>query len=251
MKKVVVLSDLQVPYEDKNAVDLVFYFIKYFKPDECWIVGDWIDAPEPSRWNRGTAGEYEKTLQKSIDLSVDYLVKLRNLMGRKPIHFKTGNHDIRAEVYVRRYAPALTSIKALQLEDMLKIDRLNIHMHRSPVELLPNWMLAHGDEGALNRVGGSTAMNLAKRFNKSVVCGHTHRLGIQSTTTSVNGKVTGQLYGFEVGNLMRLNNAHYLPGGSGNWQQGFGILYERNKVVQPVPVYMTPKGFNVEGHWYE
>ena len=90
IKKIVVLSDYQVPYQDRKAVDLVHDFIWDYKPNELWIVGDWIDQPEPSRWSRNTAGEYAKTLQKSVDEAVDLLADLRHIMGRKPIHFKTG-----------------------------------------------------------------------------------------------------------------------------------------------------------------
>ncbi len=157
-------------------------------PPELWIVGDWIDQPEPSRWSRGNAGEYARTLQASVNEATDLLADLRHIMGRRPIHFKTGNHDIRVEKYVSQYAPALRSLSSLSLEEMLDLDRLNITLHRKPVELAPNWLLAHGDEGALSRIAGGTAMNLAKRFGKSVVCGHTHRLGLQAFTTSVNGR---------------------------------------------------------------
>ena len=59
-KRVVVLSDLQIPYQDNKAVDATLDFIRYYKPDQLWCVGDELDAPEPSRWNKGMAGEYAK-----------------------------------------------------------------------------------------------------------------------------------------------------------------------------------------------
>ncbi len=249
IKKVVVLSDYQVPYQDRKAVALLHDFIWDYKPNELWIVGDWIDQPEPSRWSRGNAGEYARTLQASVNEATDLLADLRHIMGRRPIHFKTGNHDIRVEKYVSQYAPALRSLSSLTLEEMLDLDRLNITLHRKPVELAPNWLLAHGDEGALSRIAGGTAMNLAKRFGKSVVCGHTHRLGLQAFTTSLNGKVTEQLYGFEVGNMMRLNAAHYV-GGSANWQQGFGLLTVKDRQVFPTPVYLHKGQFIVNNKHY-
>jgi hypothetical protein len=67
VKRVVVLSDLQIPYQHDKTVDATLEFIQDYKPDELWCVGDELDAPEPSRWNKGMAGEYAETLQDSID----------------------------------------------------------------------------------------------------------------------------------------------------------------------------------------
>jgi UDP-2,3-diacylglucosamine pyrophosphatase LpxH len=250
MKRIVVLSDYQVPYQAGTVVNTIHNFIEDYQPDEIWIVGDWIDQPEPSRWSRGTAGEYAPTLQKSVNQSVDLLADLRDIMKKKPIHFKAGNHDIRIEKYVSSYAPALRSLNALTLPEMLQLDKLNITLHRKPAELAPNWLLCHGDEGSQSRQAGGTALALARRFGKSVVCGHTHRLGLQAYTTSYNGQINQQLYGFETGNVMRLNKAHYLPGGSGNWQQGFGLLYVEGRLVTPSPVYIERGKFIVEGVMY-
>lgn len=249
IESIIVLPDYQIPYHDRKKMIVLHEFIKEFKPSALWIAGDWIDQPEPSRWSRGTAGEYAPTLQNSINESVDILSELRTIMGKKPIHLKAGNHDIRVEKYVAQYAPALRSLNALTMEEMLKVNELNINLHRKPAELLPNWVLAHGDEGVLSRVSGGTAMNLAKRYNKSVICGHTHRLGLQAHTMSMNGKVVKQLFGFEVGNLMRLEAAHY-TGGSADWQQGFGILHVTPKGVHPVPVYFQKGEFIVGGKIY-
>ena len=102
-------------------------------------------------------------------------------------------------------------------------------------ELLPGWVMAHGDEGSLNRVPGSTAMNLARKLGKSVVCGHTHKLGIQHETTGLNGR-TSTLFGMEVGHLMDIKKASYLTSGIANWQQGVGMLIQTNKEVIPYTI---------------
>jgi len=88
MKRIVVLSDYQIPYQAGTVVNTIHNFIEDYGPDEIWIVGDWIDQPEPSRWSRGTAGEYAPTLQKSVNQSVNLLADLRDIMKKKPIHFK-------------------------------------------------------------------------------------------------------------------------------------------------------------------
>ena len=86
-KRVVVLSDLQIPYQNNTVVQATLDFIQYYKPDELWCVGDELDAPEPSRWNKGMAGEYADTLQDSIDLTHQIMRNYRAALGKnKPFY---------------------------------------------------------------------------------------------------------------------------------------------------------------------
>jgi len=247
-ERIVVLPDLQIPFHIPKQVNAVIDFIESYKPEQVWIVGDWLDSPGPSRWSKGSADEYSYDLQKEIDLGVEILARVRKAARSAPIHFKTGNHDIRVENYVAKYGPALSSLRVLRLENMLEMERLHVTCHRSPVELAPGWVLAHGDEGSLSRAPGGTALALAKRFQRSVICGHTHRLGAQHEAYGLNGKQHHIVQGVEVGCMMDMRQAHYLPGGHGNWQHGFGILYRTGKRVTHSLIPMTLDGkFVAEG----
>jgi hypothetical protein len=54
----------------------------------------------------------------------------------------------------------------------------------------------------------------------------------------------------EVGHMMDMSKATYLPANAGNWQQAFGILYiDRNKVT-PNLIQVNNKSFIVEGTKY-
>jgi hypothetical protein len=110
---------------------------------------------------------------------------------------------------MRKYAPAFSSLKSLEIETLLGYEALDITYLHKMHELLPGWVMAHGDEGALNRAPGATALNLAKSLGKSVVCGHTHRTGLQHETRGFYGK-THTLFGLEVGHMMDMKQAHYL-----------------------------------------
>ncbi len=234
-RRIVVLSDLQIPYQDNRIVDATLTFIREYKPDELWCVGDELDAPEPSRWNKGMAGEYAETLQDSIDLTHETMASYRKALGNKPFVIQRSNHTDRIDTYIRKYAPAFQSLDSLKIETLLGYDKLGIRYLHKMTELLPGWVMAHGDEGALNRAPGATALNLAKRLGKSVVCGHTHRVGLQHETSGMYGK-TSTLYGLEVGHMMDMSKAHYLTSGSANWQHGIGILVENNRKVTPFAV---------------
>jgi hypothetical protein len=211
-------------------------FVRYYKPDELWCVGDELDAPEPSRWNKGMAGEYADTLQEGIDKTNEIMSEFRSALGRnKKFYIQRSNHTDRIDTYMRKYAPAFSSLKSLEIETLLGYDKLGVtYLHRMH-ELLPGWVMAHGDEGALNRAPGATALNLAKSLGKSVVCGHTHRVGLQHETRGFYGN-THTLFGLEVGHMMDIKQASYLTSGNANWQQGIGILVEENNKITPYAV---------------
>lgn len=233
MKRIVVVSDLQVPYHNRRAVPALCQFIEDWQPDELLNVGDDTDSPEPSRWNKGMAGEYAGTLQKNLDLTYQVHGLFRQALGTgKRYHVMRSNHGDRVETYVRRYAPALQPLRALRIEALLRYDELDVTYHSAPYEFHPGWVLAHGDEGGLNRTAGGTALGLVRQMGKSVICGHTHRLGMQHDCRSLNGKVQ-YLYGIEAGHLMDLPKAHYLKTGGANWMSGFVTLEIDGRHVYP------------------
>jgi hypothetical protein len=182
------------------------------------------------------AGEYAPTLQDSIDQTYNIMADFRDALGKnKPFIIQRSNHTDRIQTYIRKYAPAFGSLESLKIEELLGYSSLNIqYLHRFK-ELLPGWVMAHGDEGRSVQVPGSTAMSLAKKLGKSVVCGHTHKLGLQHETTGLYGK-NRTVYGLEVGHLMDMRQASYLTSGIANWQQGIGILVEKNRKVTPYTV---------------
>jgi len=236
--RIVIIPDLQIPYHHPKSLATFIEFVKDYKPTQLWCVGDELDAPEPSRWNKGYAGEYAGTLQDSIDETHDIMLRFRNALGwDKPFIIQRSNHTDRIENYVTKYAPAFEPLRDIKVENLLGYSDLGItYLHRMK-EIVPGWVMAHGDEGRLSKVPGSTALSLAHTIGKSVVCGHTHRLGIQHETTGLYGN-NKTIFGLEVGHMMDIKQASYLTSGVANWQQGFGLLVQ-NKQNKYVP-YTVP-----------
>lgn len=230
-----VISDLQVPFHDQRAVSAVATFVAD-RGYETACVGDVLDAPQVSRWCRGMKGEYDGLLGAQRDRATAILkdLRVRNL--------SRSNHDDRIETYIRKYAPGLDGLPELRIESFLRLDSIQCQFHREPFELAPGWLLLHGDEASLSQTAGSTALGLAKRTGRSVVCGHTHRMGIQHQHSSFRGSVVAPLWGFEVGHLMDQSRASYLKAGIANWQQGFGVLVVDGMDVIPIVVPMRNDG---------
>lgn len=243
-ERYVVIPDIQAPYQDKKAVQAIVDFVRRVKPDGLLCVGDEIDLPSVSRWNKGTAGEYTHSLKRDVRVTNEIVTEFRAALGKgKPFHMSRSNHGDRLHSYVLQYAPALREYVAddelLDIPSLCGYDKLGITFHRKPFEFTPGWVLCHGDEGNLSPIAGNTAKNLAvNKFGKSVVCGHTHRLGLSNHSTGLDGKLT-TLTGIEVGNVMDLKQAHYMTSHSANWQHGCGYVEAdgRRTAALPLPIF--------------
>jgi len=240
MKKIVCISDLQSPWHDSAATDTIAKFIKAYKPDSVVSVGDEIDLPQISRWEEGREGEWKRDLGKHRDITVKLLEQLQIK------HISRSNHSDRLYNKIVSRAPGLLGLPELTIEKFLKLDSLGITYHHQPYELAPNWILVHGDEGNVQPTAGSTALGLAKRAGVSVVCGHTHRMGLTHWTQSWAGK-SKTVWGLEVGHLMNLKHAKYIKAGLFTWQQGFAILSVEGNTVIPQLVPIVNKSFIVDG----
>ncbi len=244
MKKIVVISDLQVPYHDERAVRNVASFIRRFKPDQVITIGDEIDLPQISRWTEGTPGWFEQSLGSDRDATVEVLWDLQ------VTDMIRSNHTDRLYNVIMKKIPAFLALPELKFEKFMKLDELGIKFHRKPLEFAPDWIAIHGDEGSVKPTPGLTALDAARKHGKSVVCGHTHRAG-QSAFTEASGGVLGRiLRGVEVGNLMQFSKAGYMKG-TGNWQQAFAVFYVDKKTVTNTIVHIEKDGsFVFEGKRY-
>lgn len=243
MQRIVVIPDMQIPFHSEKHLHSLARYIDAVKPDLA-CVGDEIDVPQASRWTKGTAQEFEGSLQKDLNTTKAVLKMLRDAQGHsKQFWLQRSNHTQRLEHYIRQYAPAFSVIDVLKIEKLLDLDKLGITYNRALTEIAPNVLLAHGDEGRMFKDAGRTALDLAKRTGKHVICGHSHRQGIASESTGFHGKQS-LLWGMEVGNIMDIKSrgAGYLKEKMANWQTGFGILHVEGNIVKPEIVPMDWKG---------
>jgi hypothetical protein len=139
------------------------------------------------------------------------------------------------------------------MDVLLDFDGFGIDLLPVFNKVAPGWITTHGHLGGIRlaQTAGITALGAARKFNTSVVMGHTHRLGISSHSFGVGGSVSNTVTGFEVGNLMDMKKAHYLKGGTANWQQGFGLLSIEGSHVKPELIPIRNRRFSVDGHVWE
>ena len=157
--RVFLISDLQVPYHDPRAVDAVAQCISDLREpgDIVVTVGDEIDLPQISRWQKGKAGEWERTLGKDRDLTVSILANLG------VDHVIRSNHTDRLFNSLTDRLPGLLGLPELELKNFLKLDQLGITYHETAFHVAPGWVVLHGDEAGVSQVPGQTAWGLLRR----------------------------------------------------------------------------------------
>lgn len=252
-KRIWIVSDVQYPFHDRKALKAIIRAIGDVQPEEVVLIGDCLDFPQPSRWNKDTRGEFEGSIfEDSEGFQKNVLAPIREVYAGK-LGMHEGNHDLRPREYLAKYAPALAESNAFNIEVLCDFEGFEMELLPMFYGVAPGWISTHGHLGqiTLSRIAGNTALGAARKFGKSVVMGHTHRLGVLSETKGYGGKITSQVTGMEVGNLMDMKLAHYLKGGTANWQQGFGILTVDGTHVKPETVPIVKGRFSVDGHVWE
>jgi len=244
MKRIVVISDLQIPFHDRHAVKNVAKFIEKFKPHQVVTIGDEIDLPQLGRWEEGRAGWFAQTLGEHRDEAVETLWQLQVTDCIRSNHTDRLYNQISAKI------PSLGSLPELRFERFMKFDELGIKFWKEPMPIAPNWIAVHGDHTPIKQQGGLSALEAARRHGKNVISGHTHRAGRSAFSEASGGKLGRVLHGVEVGHLMDFKQAHYTKG-SANWQQAFAIIYVQDKSVQVDIINIEKDGtFIVAGKRY-
>ena len=229
-KRVLFVSDIHCPYQDKSALRAMYNFMDWWKPQEVIILGDLVDFYAISRFSRDP--ERVLKLQEELDESVKILNQIREHAGKISIYFLRGNHEDRLKKYLWSKAQELSGLRALRLEELLEFDRLKIHYEDKNQIRYGCVIIKHGT--LIRKFAGYTAKGEFEKNGMSGVSGHSHRLSQYRHTNEADSYIWT-----EAGCLCQLN-ADYLDGTTPNWNQGFAIGYfkENSKrfIIETVPI---------------
>jgi predicted phosphodiesterase len=248
-KRICIIPDTQLPYDDRRALRALIRYIGDTQPDEVIHIGDVMDYPTPSRWSKGSAEEFAKLMVKHNEHAKTRLFGPLREVYDGPIKVHEGNHDLRPRAYLERYAPALAEFEGkFHISELLDFDGFGVELLPDFYRVAPGTITTHGHVGkiSLSPIAGGSAARAADRFNESVVMGHTHRAGIIPKTKGYGGRVDKVVWGMEVGHLMDMRQAAYLDNATGNWQKAFGLLTVSGQYVKHEVVPITNK-FVVDG----
>ena len=229
-KRVLFVSDIHCPYQDKSALRAMYNFMDWWKPQEVIILGDLVDFYAISRFSRDP--ERVLKLQTELDQAVSVLEEIRQHAGKVSIYFLRGNHEDRLKKYLWSEAQELSGLRALRLEELLDFNRLKIDYQDKNQIRYGCVIIKHGT--LIRKFAGYTAKGEFEQNGMSGVSGHSHRLAQYRHTNEADSYIWT-----EAGCLCQLD-ADYLDGTTPNWNQGFAIGYfkENSKrfIIETVPI---------------
>lgn len=180
-KRIGLLPDIHIPYQDNESVKLAIEYLRKIKCDCIVLTGDTLDFYGLSRFDkdpkaRDAAGELAACKQ--------FLKSLRMAFPKARILFKQGNHERRWERMLYEN-PQIAGLDAIQLPAVLGMSELKIEYvgKRSMIIVggsmkdgMPRNGLAiiHGDEANVNG-GVNPARTLFLRMGICAICGHLHK----------------------------------------------------------------------------
>lgn len=180
--KILVISDVHLPYSNKKAIELLFKFIPLYKPDRIIIAGDLIDMYSASRFL--TNPDYGVSIVEEIEQGIQFLKRLRVCAKNARIDFIEGNHDFRLRKYILDNANQIAGIEGIKLENLLKLKELDIGwkpVQRFATSFVDNWLTVEGVHiGHFNKAAAGSGMTVRSLMQRggSYVQGHTHRAGL-------------------------------------------------------------------------
>lgn len=224
---VVALHDWHVPYHDPAALACAFTFCEQVQPQYI-ILHECHDFYALSRFSKDPARKHE--LQYEIDLVGEYLRDLRKRCPHSKMVLLKANHTDRLQRYLWNEAPALSSLRSLRIEEILKLGELEIEY--KPHFEHKGFLWKHGS--IVRQDSAYTAKAELLREGMSGASGHTHRLGSHYRT------LRGGSYVWVEGGCLCDLHPEYLDENIANWQHGISVVnFEANGsqyFARPIPI---------------
>ena len=214
-KRLLVLSDIHIPYHNIESLTCAFDFAKGEKPDAILLNGDTLDFFGLSRFSKDPKA---RSFAHELKTFKDFMDILKKTFNAK-IYFKIGNHEERYFHFLWMKAHEIVGVEEFELENIIKSRAEGIEIIKDKrIIKAGDLNIIHGHE-----FGGSvfSPVNIARglflRGKVSAMQGHNHQTS-EHTESDMNGNITTT---WSVGCLCELNPS-YLP--INRWNRGFSIV---------------------------
>jgi metallophosphoesterase superfamily enzyme len=224
--KIVVLSDLHLPFTDPAALQLAVKICEYVAPDIVILNGDIVDFHGISLFFR--LPDRRAGFRREIEVDRELLHQILQVLPQRPTYWIEGNHEHRMEVHLMTRSPELYGLDVLQLPSLLCVEDKVHYLRRATVPAsrvervspeigVGHLTIAHGD---MWRSGANTiliARTLFLRLQVQALIGHWHRNDVWEQT-GYDGKVKG----FWVSGCLCYPRPEYDAGR--HWGQGMAVV---------------------------
>lgn len=216
--RILVVSDLHVPYHDVRAWECVLEAIRVTKPETVVLIGDTADVYSISSHPKSL--DRKQNFASEVEAVNRELDRLREVAGEScRIIWTCGNHEDRITRFLQSNAPELAGISAVRAEALFRVNERGIEWvpYRRHIKI-GNCSFTHD----VGRCGVNAARQSLLDFGGNIVFGHSHR-----GATVYQGESKGSShFAMNVGWLGDVNEVDYMHRcrATRDWQLGFGIV---------------------------
>jgi len=212
--RVLLLSDIHLPYHDRKAVELAVEHGVKRKPDVIYLNGDTSDFYQISAHDK----DPNRSFKDELNIVRQFLFWLRGKFPKARIIYKIGNHDDRMARYLRKNAPVLLDIPDFHLARFLRFADMGIELvHSLQICRMGKLPVLHGHE--LPKGGG---VNPARWFwlkvDETGLIGHFHSTSEHIAATGIKKKI---LNSWSVGCLCDMAPDYAMVN---RWNHGFADI---------------------------
>lgn len=215
-KKVLILSDVHLPYHNIEALTVALDYGKKEQPDAILLNGDILDCHKLSRFVKDPK---KRDFASELASFKDFFTILQKTFPKAKIYYKLGNHEERYQHFLMEKAGELIGVQEFELENIIKARAEGIEVigDKRPIRMNNLWGL-HGHEypGGIS-APVNPARGLFLRAKLSCFQGHNHQTSEHTEPTLSGSMVTT----FSIGCLSELHPA-YMP--LNKWNHGFGFV---------------------------
>lgn len=172
-KKILVLSDIHIPYHDVEAVQLAIEKGVTDGCDTVYLNGDILDFFKLSFHEKDARNR--PTLKQELAMAKEFFQYLRYKLPNATIYFKPGNHEHRLERYLVIKAPELLDCEEFKLNVLLELEKFKIiYIDKRTKVYFGHLLVEHGDR--MKGTGGvNPSRTLFTKYKRHVLVGHFHR----------------------------------------------------------------------------
>ena len=213
--KVLWMSDVHVPFHSIEAVTAALEVGVMEQVDCIFLGGDFMDFYAISSYEKDPR---KRSFMEELKTGKEMLQRIREVFPEQAIFFLVGNHEERLEKYMRVKAPELLDCEAFQIEELLDLRSLGIHVIKDKRMVhAGDLTLLHGHEFGRGSGGVFPARSLLNKAHTAAICGHWHR----PSDFAVNDVQGNVIRSYSTGCLCELH-PEYMP--LNDWQHGCAII---------------------------
>ena len=213
-KRLLILSDIHIPYHSIDALTCALDYAKKDKPDAILLNGDTLDFFGLSRFSKDPK---KRSFAHELASFKEFMDILKKEFNAK-LYFKIGNHEERYEHFLWMKAGELEGVEEFDLANIIKARAEGIEIIKDKRVMKAGGLnIIHGHE----YFGITSPVNIARglymKGKVSAIQGHNHATS-EHTETDMNGNIVTT---WSVGCLSELHPM-YMP--LNKWNHGFALI---------------------------